>query len=74
MKLGEMQALKLVRFKDFGAYLGEDGGKDTVLLPKKDVPEGAQVGDMVRVFLYKDSEDRLISTTREPKVTLLLRR
>ena len=70
MKLGEMQALKLVRFKDFGAYLGEDGGKDTVLLPKKDVPEGAQVGDMVRVFLYKDSEDRLISTTREPKVTL----
>ncbi|MDD6666814.1 MAG: S1-like domain-containing RNA-binding protein [Lachnospiraceae bacterium] len=70
MKLGEIQSLRIVRFKDFGAYLGEDGSEETVLLPKKEVPETAGVNDVLKVFLYKDSEDRLIATTREPKITL----
>ena len=49
-------------------YLGSD--EERVLLPKKQVPEGIEVGDPVEVFLYKDSSDRMIATTREPKLTL----
>lgn len=41
-----------------------------VLLPKKEVPEGIKAGDTLEVFLYKDSQDRLIATTRTPKVRL----
>ena len=47
------------------------GNKDErVLLPKKEVPKGLEIGDPVEVFLYKDSADRLIATTREPKIKL----
>ena len=60
MKLGEKQTLTISRFKEFGAYLTDDGS-DSVLLPKKEVPQGAKEGDSVEVFLYKDSQDRLIA-------------
>ena len=66
--LGEYQELKITKKVDFGVYLGE--GEERVLLPKKEVPEGAEAGDALRVFLYKDSRDRMIATRREPKVTL----
>jgi len=68
LKLGEEQTLKVVRKVEFGAYLAEGNGRDEerVLLPFKQVPEGIKVGDEIRVFLYKDSEDRLIATTSEP--------
>ena len=68
MKLGEIQVLTVVKTVDFGVYLGND--EERVLLPKKQVPEGIEVGDPVEVFLYKDSSDRMIATTREPKITL----
>lgn len=70
LKLGEEQILKVVRKVDFGAYLAEGNSRDEerVLLPFKQVPEGAKVGDEVKVFLYKDSEDRLIATTSEPNL------
>ncbi|MBQ9341924.1 MAG: S1 RNA-binding domain-containing protein [Lachnospiraceae bacterium] len=70
LKLGEEQVLKVVRKVDFGAYLAEGNGRDDkrVLLPFKQVPEGAKVGDEIKVFLYKDSEDRLIATTSEPNL------
>ena len=68
MKLGETQVLTVVKTVDFGVYLGND--EERVLLPKKQVPEGIEVGDPVEVFLYKDSSDRMIATTREPKLTL----
>ena len=68
MKLGEKQVLTVVRVVDFGVYLGDDTQR--VLLPKKQVPEGIEPGDPVEVFLYKDSSDRLIATTNEPKLTL----
>ncbi len=45
-------------------YLGED--KDVVLLPRRFVPNDAEVGDMLKVFVYHDSENRLIATTQEP--------
>lgn len=68
MKLGEKQVLTVVKVVDFGVYLGDDTQR--VLLPKKQVPEGIEPGDPVEVFLYKDSSDRLIATTNEPKLTL----
>lgn len=68
MKLGEKQVLTVVKVVDFGVYLGDDVQR--VLLPKKQVPEGIEPGDPVEVFLYKDSSDRLIATTAEPKLTL----
>lgn len=68
MKLGERQTLTIDRFRDFGAYLTD--GEQSVLLPGKEVPEGAGIGDRVEVFLYKDSSDRLIATRQEPLLTL----
>ena len=68
MKLGEKQVLKVERFRDFGAYLSD--GESTVLLPKKELPENLREGDEIEVFLYKDSSDRLIATTRQSALTL----
>ncbi len=68
MRLGEKQTLAIDRFKDFGAYLTD--GEQSVLLPAKEVPQGAKVGDEVEVFLYKDSSDRLIASTKEPLLVL----
>lgn len=68
MKLGEKQVLTVVKIVDFGVYLGND--EERVLLPKKQVPEGIEAGDPVEVFLYKDSSDRMIATTKEPKITI----
>ena len=68
MQLGKRQVLTVVKKVDFGVYLGSD--EEKVLLPKKKVPEGIEPGDPVEVFLYKDSDDRLIATTGEPKVEL----
>lgn len=71
MKLGEYQELYYVKKVDFGVYLAEDLTSEThVLLPAKQVPENAKTGDKIRVFLYKDSKDRLIATTNTPKLTL----
>ena len=70
MQLGEKQLLKVVKKVEFGVYLGEEDSEERVLLPIKQVPENIQVGDGLEVFLYKDSKDRLIATTREPAVTL----
>lgn len=71
--LGKKQELTVAKVVDFGVYLGEKetaGEKDTVLLPGKQVPEGIKKGDKLSVFIYKDSQDRLIATTREPKLFL----
>lgn len=68
MRLGKKQVLTVVKKVDFGVYLG--GDEERVLLPKRQVPQGVEIGDPVGVFLYKDSDDRLIATTHEPKITL----
>ena len=47
----------------FWSVSGSD--EERVLLPKKQVPEGIEVGDPIEVFLYKDSSDRMIATTNE---------
>lgn len=71
MELGKIQTLEIARKKDFGVYLVDVGDYDTkggVLLPIRQVPKDAQIGDKLEVFLYKDSEDRLIATTKQPKL------
>lgn len=68
MQLGKRQILTVVKKVDFGVYLGSD--EQRVLLPKKQVPADIELGDPVEVFLYKDSDDRLIATTNEPKIQL----
>lgn len=71
MKIGTKQELTVISKVDFGVYLAEEGNEsEKVLLPKKQVPENAKVGDSLTVFLYKDSKDRLIATVNEPKMTL----
>lgn len=72
LKLGEKQVLVVVKRVEFGVYLAETMKNTTekVLLPKRQVPEDLELGDPIEVFLYKDSEDRMIATTLEPKLTL----
>lgn len=67
---GEMRELEIVKTVDFGVYLAADSehAQDRVLLPRKQVPEGSRVGDRLKVFVYLDSQDRLIATVREPKL------
>ncbi|MBO7386870.1 MAG: S1 RNA-binding domain-containing protein, partial [Lachnospiraceae bacterium] len=67
MELGKKQRLVYKRKEEFGIYLTEKGNdEERVLLPAKQVPAGAKVGDEIEVFLYKDSKDRLIATTNTP--------
>lgn len=71
MELGKIQLLTVVKKVEFGVYLADAGHPDErVLLPKKQVPEGIQTGDELEVFLYKDSQDRLIATTAKPGLLL----
>ena len=73
IELGKKQTLQVVKTVDFGVYLAEDMNADTkhqVLLPAKQVPAGTKVGDKLEVFIYKDSQDRMIATTNEPRLTV----
>lgn len=65
--------LTIVKKVDFGVYLAKEQEADPeekVLLPRKEVPENAQPGDEIEVFLYRDSKDRMIATVRQPKLSL----
>jgi uncharacterized protein len=68
LKIGEFNNLVVERAVDFGLYLNEK--EEEVLLPSKYVPENTRPGDMVSVFVYTDSEDRLVATTLKPKALL----
>ena len=71
LEIGTIQNLTVVKKVDFGVYLAEPGEEDKrVLLPARQVPPQTSVGDQIEVFLYKDSSDRLISTTARPKLLL----
>ncbi len=63
--LGKMNRLQVIKEVDFGLYLDSD--IDEILIPKRYVPENTKIGDFLDVFLYRDSEDRLIATTEIPK-------
>ena len=65
IQVGNYNVLKVSRKTDFGFYL--DDGADGILLPKRFVPRGLRIGDEIKVFIYHDSDNRLIATTQEPK-------
>lgn len=72
IRLGEKQDLVIVKQVEFGVYLAvsQEEGEEKVLLPKKQVPDQSQVGDTLNVFIYRDSRDRLIATTRQPLLVM----
>ena len=72
IEIGKWNDLKVIRSKDFGIYLGEEDSStaETVLLPRKQVPEGVKAGASLRVFIYRDSQDRIIATTNTPLITV----
>tara|TARA_B110000046_G_C12969987_1_gene388499 strand:+ start:542 stop:1378 length:837 start_codon:yes stop_codon:yes gene_type:complete len=66
VEIGKTNSLKVVKEVDFGLYL--DGGEEfgEILIPTRYVPEDAEVDHYLDVFIYLDSEDRIIATTEEP--------
>lgn len=71
IQLGEIQVLQIAKKVEFGVYLYDgENQEERVLLPGKQAPEGAECGDEVEVFVYRDSKDRLIATTNRPRITL----
>lgn len=66
LKVGEYNTLRIIKAVDFGLYLdGHDDGE--ILIPTKYVSEDWNIDDEIEVFIYKDSEDRLIATSLKPK-------
>ncbi|MCH5338977.1 MAG: RNA-binding protein [Acetatifactor sp.] len=72
IRLGETQELEIIKALDFGAYLAPSAerAEERVLLPRKQVPEGAKPGDRLSVFVYRDSQDRLIATVKTPMLQM----
>lgn len=67
--IGERIELEALKTMPQGVYLVTEDGQE-ILLPNKYVPQGLQMGDKVDVFIYTDSEDRIIATTLYPKIEL----
>lgn len=74
IELGKTQELTIVKKVDFGVYLADDSEgssqEEKVLLPGKEVAPDAEIGDKITVFIYRDSKDRMIATTRQPKLSV----
>ncbi len=65
VEIGKFNNLRVVKFLDFGVYLdGDEMGE--ILLPIKQIPPDLDVDDIIEVFIYNDSEDRIIATTADP--------
>ncbi|NCB74072.1 MAG: S1 RNA-binding domain-containing protein [Clostridia bacterium] len=72
IELGKIQTLEAVRQAPIGVYLNSktEKSKEDILLPKRQLPSELEIGGDIEVFVYKDSEDRIIATTKKPKLTL----
>ena len=72
IELGKIQTLEVIRQTSIGVYLNSknEKAKDDILLPKNQVPQDLKIGDDIEVFVYRDSEDRIISTVKKPKITI----
>ncbi|PIS03203.1 MAG: GntR family transcriptional regulator [Chlamydiae bacterium CG10_big_fil_rev_8_21_14_0_10_42_34] len=68
--LGKVNSLYLFKKTVFGVFLKGDDSDQEVLLPNKYVPTDLDIGDKIEVFLYTDSEDRIVATTLTPKISL----
>jgi len=72
IELGKIQILEVIRQTSIGVYLNakNEKSKDDILLPKSQVPTDIKIGDDIEVFVYNDSEDRIISTVKKPKIKI----
>ncbi|MBT3178861.1 MAG: hypothetical protein HOG03_20860 [Desulfobacula sp.] len=68
LKIGQYNDLIVEKRVEFGLYLESE--EDRILLPQKYIPEDANIGDTLRVFVYNDSEDRPVATNLTPKGVL----
>jgi len=66
-EIGKLNSLRVVKEVDFGLYL-DGGDHGEILIPKRYVPEGVKPEDILEVFIYLDSEDRIIATTEKPYI------
>lgn len=66
IRIGQYNTLEVVKTVEFGVFL--DGGEDfgNILLPKACVPSGTELGDKIEAFIYFDSNDEIIATTKQP--------
>ncbi|RRB01164.1 CvfB family protein [Larkinella rosea] len=67
IQIGKINTLVALRDTSVGVFLGDEEGND-ILLPNKYVPDSLRLDDEIDVFVYTDSEDRLIATTLTPKI------
>lgn len=67
LEIGKLNKLRIVKEVDFGLYL--DGGEafGEILIPQRYVPDNYEIDEELEVFIYRDSEDRIIATTETPK-------
>lgn len=70
IKIGSYQDMEVRRSSDYGLYLSLPGDDSEVLLPCRYVTDGMTIGSIIRVFVYKDSEDRPVATTEKPYATV----
>jgi predicted RNA-binding protein (virulence factor B family) len=68
--LGRSCELRVERVVSPGAYLGVGAEGESILLPGREVPADVRLGDWLNVFVYLDSEDRPVATTRAPRLEL----
>jgi hypothetical protein len=68
-EIGQFNKLKVIREVEFGVYL-DGGSAGGILLPKSEVPENTRLGDLLQVFVYLDSDDEPIATTRRPRARM----
>jgi predicted RNA-binding protein (virulence factor B family) len=66
-RIGERALLKVLREKSFGLYLDGGDGLGEILLPRREMPASWEIGHPLDVFIYRDSEDRPVATTKSPK-------
>ncbi|HCR53148.1 MAG TPA: GntR family transcriptional regulator [Cytophagales bacterium] len=69
IEIGKFNELEILRHTSVGLYLGDNTGED-VLLPNKYCPENVEQGDKIRVFVYRDHEERKVATNLTPKIAL----
>lgn len=67
LKIGQYNRLAINRMAEVGAYLDAGDGVE-ILIPSKYLPEDSEEGDVLNVFVYTDTEDRLIATTESPLI------
>ena len=70
IEIGKYNVLIALRLTPPGMFLGDKEGEEEVLLPNKYIPEDLEVDQEIKVFIYKDSEDRIIATTLVPRIHL----